>query len=427
MYAGSTKLPFHVLAKPIGAICNLDCEYCFYLKKKELFPDSKSFRMSDTVLEEFTRQYIYAQPESAKEIVFSWQGGEPTLLGVDFFRKAVDYQKKYTRSGLAIKNTIQTNGTLLDDEWGEFLNENNFLVGISIDGSEEIHNRFRPDVKGQGSFCGVMRGLEVLKKYRAEFNTLTCVQRHNGDYPVEVYDFLKEIGSTFMQFIPVVENDDETTVSDRSVKPEQYGRFLNGVFDRWLDNHDVGTIFIQDFDVALSLLMGLPSPVCVHAKTCGRAVAVEHNGDLFSCDHYVTREDQIGNIFSQQLHTMIDGIKQTKFGNDKRDLLPKYCRECEYLNICNGGCPKDRIISAPDGAPGLNYLCAGYKLFYSHTFPVFNTMAEVIRLGLTASEYKNVNKAKAEQYRKKYGIVGRNDECPCGSGKKFKKCCGMSS
>jgi uncharacterized protein len=417
--------PFHILAKPIGAICNLDCEYCFYLKKKDLFPESKSFRMSDSVLEEFTRQYILSQPETAREIVFSWQGGEPTLMGVDFFRKAIDYQRKYERPGMAVKNTIQTNGTLLDDRWGEFLSGNKFLVGISIDGPEEMHDKFRPDVKGNGSFAEVMRGLDILKSHRVDFNTLTCVQSHNGDYPAEVYDFLKEIGSKFMQFIPIVEKDGETLVSYRSVRPEQYGRFLAGVFDRWVEQNDVGNIFVQDFDVSLSLIMGLPSPICVHAETCGRAVAIEHNGDLFSCDHYVTREDQIGNVMTEQLRSMLDGLKQTKFGDDKKDLLPRYCRECEYLHVCNGGCPKDRLIDTPDGEPGLNYLCAGYKIFYSHSFPVFEKMAEAIRLGKTASYYKNLNKIKQDRFKKTYGAVGRNDACPCGSGRKYKKCCGV--
>lgn len=426
MHMESARLPFHVLVKPIGAICNLECEYCFYLKKKDLFPDSTSFRMSDTVLEEFTRQYIRTQPGSTREVVFSWQGGEPTLMGVNFFRKAIDFQKKYARNGLTVKNTMQTNGTLMNDEWGEFLQENNFLVGISIDGPEEIHDKFRPDVKGKGSFSSVMHGLEILKKHQVDFNTLTCVQRHNGDYPDTVYDFLKAIGSTFMQFIPVVEKDKETLVSYRSVKPEQYGLFLNGIFDRWLENKDVGKIFVQDFDVVLALSMGYSSPICVHAKTCGRAVAIEHNGDLFSCDHYVTREDELGNILKDQLSSMIDGMKQVKFGNDKKDLLPNYCQNCEYLNVCNGGCPKDRLIETPGGEPGLNYLCAGYKLFYSHSFPVFNKMAEAIRLGLTASEYKNVDGVKANAFRRKYGITGRNDECPCGSKKKYKKCCGMN-
>jgi len=426
MHVESATLPFHIITKPIGAICNLDCEYCFYLKKKDLFPESRSFRMSDAVLEEFTRQYIHSQPKRAKEVVFSWQGGEPTIMGVDFFRKSVEYQKKFARHGMQIKNTIQTNGTLLDEAWGEFLYENGFLVGISIDGPEEIHDMFRPDVKGKGSFSGVMRGLEILKKHRVDFNTLTCVQSYNGDHPEAVYDFLTEIGSTFLQFIPIVEKEKDVHVSYRSVKPEQYGYFLSGIFDRWLEKSDVGKIFIQDFDVTLSLMMGLPSPVCIHAETCGRAVALEHNGDVFSCDHYVTREDQIGNVMKEQIYSMIDGIKQTGFGTDKRDLLPKYCLECTYRSVCNGGCPKDRIMVTPEGEPGLNYLCAGYKILYSHSFPVFAKMAEAIRLGMTASEYTAVDKMKKDNFKKTFGVIGRNDVCPCGSRKKYKKCCGVN-
>ncbi len=376
------RAEFHVLAKPIGPICNLDCEYCFYLQKKALFPDSKNFRMTDSVLENFTRKYIEAQPMGTQKIDFAWQGGEPTLMGVDFFRKAIEYQRTYARPGMTITNSLQTNGTLLDDKWGKFLHDNGFLVGLSVDGPEEIHNRFRLDKKGRGSFQEVMHGLEILQKHSVEFNTLTVVQSHNSRYPREVYDFLKDCGSTFLQFIPIVEPDSDDTVTYRSVPPESYGSFLNGV-DRWLEQSDVGEIFVQDFDLLLSQVMGMPATLCVHAETCGRSVAIEHNGDLFSCDHFVNREDQIGNVLQHTMVSMLDGPQQTKFGQDKRDALPQYCLDCEFLEYCNGGCPKDRLVETPAGEPGLNYLCQGYKTYYSHTIPTFEKMAEALRMGPT--------------------------------------------
>jgi len=418
------RAEFHVLAKPIGPICNLDCEYCFYLQKKALFPESKNFRMTDSVLENFTRKYIEAQPMGTQKIDFAWQGGEPTLMGVDFFRKAIGYQRTSARPGMTITNSLQTNGTLLDDEWGKFLHDQGFLVGLSIDGPEEIHNKFRLDKKGRGSFREVMHGLEMLQKHSVEFNTLTVVQSHNSQYPLEVYDFLKDCGSTFFQFIPIVEPDPNDTVTYRSVPPERYGSFLNGVFDRWLEQSDVGEIFVQDFDLLLSQVMGMPATLCVHAETCGRSVAIEHNGDLFSCDHFVNREDQIGNVLQHTMVSMLDGPQQTKFGQDKRDGLPQYCLDCEFLEYCNGGCPKDRLVETPAGEPGLNYLCEGYKTYYSHTIPTFEKMAEALRMGRPASDYKMVDRVRQRQYAEQFGKVGRNDPCPCGSGKKYKKCCG---
>lgn len=420
----STK-PFHVLAKPIGAICNLACEYCFYLEKEQLYPDTRSFRMSAETLEHFTRQYIEGQPENAPEVNFAWQGGEPTLMGVKFFQRAVELQEQYKRPGLRISNSLQTNGILLDDEWGVFLHEHNFLVGISIDGPEELHDRYRRDRKGRGSFRRVMAGLEAIKKHEVEFNTLTVVQNDNGDHPEMVYDFLKEIGSRFFQFIPIVEPEGDGKVSYRSVGPEQYGRFLNRVFDRWLEQEDVGTIFVRDFDMLLGLVMGQPSSVCVNAETCGRAAAIEHNGDLYSCDHFVNKEDLLGNVARQSLSEMIDGTQQTKFGQDKRDALPRCCRECQFLAYCYGGCLKDRIINAPDGEPGLNYLCAGYKLFYSYTLPVFERMAKCLRVGRPASDYQDIEAIVRDMAAAQGLAIGRNDPCPCGSGLKFKKCCGI--
>jgi uncharacterized protein len=414
---------FHVLAKPIGPICNIDCEYCFYLKKKDLFPESKSFKMSDEVLENFTRQYIAAQPPGTQSVDFAWQGGEPTLMGVDFFRRAVELQQKYARQGMAISNSLQTNGTRLDDEWGQFLHKNNFLVGISIDGPDWIHNKFRKDKKGGDTYENVMRGVDVLRKHRVEFNTLTCVQDHNSHYAAEVYDFLTGLGSTFLQFIPIVEPEPADGVTYRSVKAEMYGHFLNGVLDRWLEKNDVGRVFVQDFDLLLGLVMGMPSSLCTHAETCGRSVAIEHTGEMFSCDHFVNREDQIGNVMEHTMKAMLDGDKQTQFGLDKREKLPQYCLDCEFLSVCNGGCPKDRIIETPDGEPGLHYLCEGFKIYYRHSIPVFEKMGECLRMGRPASDYKIIDRIKQQRVQAQFGDVGRNDPCPCGSGRKFKKCC----
>lgn len=291
---------------------------------------------------------------------------------------------------MRITNSFQTNGTRLDDDWAQFFRDNEFLVGISIDGPEDLHDEFRPDKKGYGSFHEVMDGLELLKKHGVLFNTLTCVQSSNSSYPVKIYRFLKDIGSTHLQFIPIVEPQPDGGVSYRSVNPKKYGTFLCGVFNEWLKRKDVGRIYVQDFDVTLSILAGYPSPICIHAETCGHAMAIEHNGDLYSCDHFVFPEYKLGNIMEKQAKAMHESAGQQKFGLDKRDKLPAYCRQCDFLKVCNGGCPKDRIIDTPDGEQGLNYLCQGYKTFYAHSYPVFKKMVKCLELGYAPSEYKNV-------------------------------------
>lgn len=387
---GNFSLPYNVIAKPIGAICNLDCEYCYYLEKEDLYPDTKSFKMSGEVLESYIRQYIHSQPFGTKEVTFVWQGGEPTLLGLPFFRKAFALQQKYARPGMNITNSFQTNGTRLHDDWARFFKDHDVLVGISIDGPEEIHDEFRPDKSGNGSFQQVMQGLELLKKHDVRFNTLTCVQSDNSSYPVKIYRFLKSIGSTHMQFIPIVEPMPDGSVSYRSVHPKKYGTFLNGVFNEWLRQDDIGVIFVQDFDVTLNLVYGNPSPVCVHAETCGHALAIEHNGDLYSCDHFVYPEFRLGNILDEKMLDMHESERQERFGMDKKDRLPEYCLKCDFLSVCNGGCPKDRIVETPDGEPGLNYLCQGYKTFYAHSVPVFKKMAKALEMGYPARDYKKI-------------------------------------
>ncbi len=384
---------FQVMAKPIGPICNLDCKYCFYLEKEKLYGQS-NWTMPDEVLENYIRQYIESQ--SVPVVSFAWQGGEPTLLGVEFFRKAVALQKRYA-AGKQIINLFQTNGVLLDDRWGGFLAENQFLVGISIDGPRELHDHHRVSKGGQPTFDRVRRGVECLKKYQVEFNTLTTVHRHNGDHPLAVYRFLKEIGSGYLQFIPIVERasrvpdpnglvlvgPDSTAdaeVSPWSVQPLQYGQFLCTIFDEWV-RQDVGRCFIQTFDVALESWVGLPQSLCVFRETCGAAAVMEHNGDVYSCDHFVYPEHRLGNILQAPLASLMNSTAQRTFGADKRDRLPRQCRECEVLFACNGECPKHRFLRTPDGEPGLNYLCAGYKLFFRHVDPYMRFMAEELSCG----------------------------------------------
>jgi uncharacterized protein len=370
---------FHIMTKPTSSLCNLDCTYCFYLEKEKLYPNLKNLVMSDEVLENYIKQYISTQ--KIDEITFSWQGGEPTLLGVDYFRKVIELQKKYS-NGKIIYNTFQTNGVLLNDEWGIFFNENNFLVGLSIDGPKEIHNKYRVYKGGQNSFDDVMRGITFLKKHNVEFNTLTCVQKDNSNKPLEVYNFLKEIGSGFIQFIPIVERNSlsasenelkliapkykgKAEVTEWSVDPLQYGKFLSAIFDEWVKK-DVGKIFVQIFDISLESWIGQLQSLCVFRETCGRALALEFNGDLYSCDHYVYNENKLGNILTNNLDNMVDSDQQIKFGFDKKFNLPKYCMECDYLFACNGECPKHRFIKTPGGEDGLNYLCAGYKYYFNH-------------------------------------------------------------
>ncbi len=378
----------HIIVKPVGSVCNLNCTYCFYLEKENLYPHTKYFRMSDVVLESFIRQRIKTHP--AQDVNFVWQGGEPTLFGLDHFRRIVELQKKYA-NGKTIENAFQTNGVLLDDAWCEFFKENHFLIGLSIDGPEAIHDAYRLTKNGQGSFKQVMRGLECLKKHQVEFNTLTAVQQKNACYPLEVYQFLKEVGSGFMQFIPTVERvvqdasslvlpgfKAEARITEWSVDAEQYGDFLIAIFDEWTQN-DVGRQYVQIFDIALEAWIGRSVSLCVFRETCGDALAVEHNGDLYSCDHFVYPENKLGNIMESPLMALISSENQIRFGKDKRDKLPKYCRTCDVRFVCNGGCPKNRFIKTPHGEEGLNYLCAGYKKFFRHIDSSMRFMANELR------------------------------------------------
>ena len=436
---GWSQLGLHVIAKPIGPVCNLRCSYCFYLEKENLYPRNERWRMSEETLEEYVRQYIEAQPEIVEEIDFAFQGGEPTLMGLDFFRRVVQLQTKHAPDGMRVHNSLQTNGVLLDDTWCEFLREHDFLVGLSIDGPADLHDKHRRDKAGRGTFDRVTRAMRCLARHGVQFNALTCVNRHNADHPRRVYGFLRDSGVTFMQFIPIVERlpgvrlqrdpgqvAAESLVSRASVLPEQFGRFLIGVFDQWIGN-DVGRIFVRDFDQALAAWVGAGPSLCVYTGQCGRATAIEHNGDLYSCDHFVDDRHKLGNIHEAPIGELANLASQERFGRDKSATLPECCRNCRFLFACHGACPKDRFIRTPDGRPGLNYLCEGLKMFFAHVDPYMGAMAAELKAGREAAGVMHRLRARRHSAREEAASAGRplrrNAPCPCGSGKKFKSCC----
>jgi len=405
---------FHVLAKPSGPICNLDCDYCFFLSKEALYPGD-CFRMSDQVLETYIRQLLESQ--AGPDVTIAWQGGEPTLMGVEFFRRALALVDQHRRPGQTVHHTIQTNATLLNDEWCQLFHEHGFLVGVSIDGPAEMHDAFRKDKKGNPTQVRVLTGYELLRAHGVEVNILCTVNAANQDHPLAVYRYFRdELDATFLQFIPIVERDNETgfqegdQVTDRSVDPESWGRFLTAVFDEWV-RRDVGTVYVQTFDAALASWLGLPGAVCVFAETCGDAVALEHNGDVYSCDHFVEPDYLLGNITTTHMVDLLASPQQRAFGDAKRDGLPQYCRDCTVRFACNGECPKNRFILTPDGEPGLNYLCAGYKSFFTHIDGLMQIMADHLRRGGFADEVMDTLRQ-----------TERNHPCPCGSGRKAKVC-----
>ncbi len=373
---------FHVMIKPAGALCNLECKYCFFLLKKNLYPRSR-FRMSDGLLEHFLRQYLVSL--QAPHATIAWQGGEPTLMGLEFFRRSVEFARRYQKPNTVIEYTMQTNGTLLDDDWCEFFREQNFLIGLSLDGPREMHDAYRTDKGGEGSFDRVMRGLSLLKKHRVDFNILCTVHAANAEHPRQVYAFLRnEAEAEYIQFIPIVERvsargfQEGDAVTDRSVAAEQYGRFMSSIFDEWI-RKDVGKVFVQMFEAALAAWADRPPPLCIFAPTCGTALALEHNGDLYSCDHFVEPDYLLGNINDTHLVKLVGSDAQFKFGRDKLDLLPRFCRDCDVRFACNGGCPKNRFTKSPDGEPGLNYLCRGYRMFFRHISRPMQIMADLLR------------------------------------------------
>ncbi|WP_254174757.1 anaerobic sulfatase maturase [Planktothrix pseudagardhii] len=408
----NAPLAFHLLAKPTGAICNLDCQYCFFLAKEQLYPGSK-FRMTDEVLENYIQQLL--ESHQTPEVTVAWQGGEPTLMGLEFFERSLELVEKYKKPGQQIIHTLQTNGTKLDDQWGRFFKQQNFLIGLSIDGPQPFHDVYRVDKRGRGSFEQVMQGWKILKKHQVDVNILCTVNAVNSNHPLEVYRFFRDdLRVGFIQFIPIIErvNADGSTliqsghqVTERSVKPEQFGQFLIAIFDEWV-RRDVGKIFIQHFDAALANWVGVQPGVCIFSKTCGTALALEHNGDLYSCDHFVEPDYKLGNIQETPMIELIASEKQYQFGQAKFDSLPNYCRNCEVRFACNGGCPKNRFIETPDGEAGLNYLCAGYKAFFTHINQPMTMMAELLRQGRYADEVMQLL-AKQKRQQKPVGF-GKN-------------------
>jgi uncharacterized protein len=435
---------FHIMTKPSGAICNLDCKYCYFLSKEALYPGSR-FHMAEDLLETYTRQYIESQ--KVNEVTFAWQGGEPTLMKLDFFQRAIQLQQKYSRPGMKIHNSLQTNGTLLNEAWCAFFKEHHFLVGLSVDGPQALHDAYRVNKGGEGSFAQVLRGWQLLQAAGVETNILCTVHAANQNYPLEIYRFFRdELGARFMQFIPIVERVSgqmvplaDVTVSrerplytqtgnqvtPRSIDAQKYGTFLTAVFDEWV-RHDVGQIYVQMFDVALGAWVGQPGGLCIFAPTCGNALALEHNGDLYSCDHYVEPDYLLGNIQTQNMLDLVATKKQRQFGMDKQATLPRYCRECDVRFACHGGCPKNRFSQTPAGEPGLNYLCAAYKTFFHHVNRPMGLMASLLQQKRPPAEIMNL--LAAEDTRKlavAFRQSGRNEPCPCGSGQKFKHCHGQ--
>jgi uncharacterized protein len=437
---------FHVMAKPTGARCNLRCDYCFFLEKEELYPGS-DFRMSDAVMEAYVAQS--AQAQRVPQVTLAWQGGEPTLMGLDFFRRARAAEAGRVPAGMAVERTLQTNGVLLDDEWCAFLAENGYLVGLSLDGPRELHDAYRHDAGGHPVFDRVLAAARRLQRHHVEFNVLCTINAANAGHPLEVYRFFRdELGARFLQLIPIVEVDTapswpgpwgaapaagacaggETpdpasarpragSVTDRSVQPADYGRFLNAIFDEWL-RRDVGEMFVQTFDGVLAAWVQGMSSLCIFRPTCGEALALEHTGDLYSCDHFVDRRYLLGNVLETPAGDLARSERQRAFGQAKQDTLPSFCRACDFLFACHGECPKNRILLTPEDEPGLNWLCAGLKAFFAHTERPMRLMAEILARGGEAPEVMSLLAAEAR-------TTGRNDPCPCGSGKKYKRCCGV--
>ncbi len=392
------------MAKPAGPDCNLRCKYCFYLEKDALFKEEPVRRMIDEVLEEYIKQYCESQ--NTPELDFAWQGGEPTLAGVEFFEKAVALQKKYS-AGRPVHNAFQTNGTLIDKAWCKFLAKENFLIGLSLDGPRHIHDKFRVDRGDKPTFDRVMKTLKLMKAHRVEFNTLTCVTKQNAKHAVEIYKFLKGTGSTFLQFIPIIErkpdseakrlglqlalppdlaaDDNDDRVMPWTVEAEQYGQFLIDIFSVWV-RRDVGNVFVQIFDVMLNTWMEMPPPLCAFSEKCGDAMIIEHNGDIYSCDHFVYPDFYLGNIMESPITEMAHSERQKQFGSDKFNKLPRCCTACDVFFACHGECPKHRFLNAPNGEPGLNWLCEGYKMFMHHIDPYMKTMCQLLRENRRAAD-----------------------------------------
>lgn len=411
------KEPFVIMAKPVGPVCNLKCNYCYYLETAQLYTLPHQFRMPDDLLETFIRQYITASP--GPEVLFVWHGGEPTLAGIDFYRRAVELQKQYLPEGWSCWNNLQTNGLLLDEEWCAFLADSHFDVGLSIDGTQRLHDAFRKDLTGNGTYEQVVAVVHRLQSRGIQPDLLCVVTAVAAEEPVGIYRALRDLNTGWIQFIPLVRRLPGGHISEETITGEAYGNFLSRVFDDWL-YHDFGKINIQFFAEMMLVWSGGTASVCWMAPTCGRVLIVEHDGSVYSCDHFVNPEHRIGELGTSSLSELVNSPAQQRFGNDKRDKLPAVCRSCRWLEVCRGGCPKDRFALAVDGQPGLNYLCGGLRQFYAHAEKPLRKVVERMKQGLTSEAIRA--ELRKESLSRWKGI-GRNDPCPCGSGRKAKNCC----
>lgn len=409
---------FQVFVKPIGPLCNLDCRYCYYLEKKQLYEKNTSFRMSQEILETYIAQHVEAFP--GPTINFSWHGGEPTLLGLDYFQKIVSLQRRHQPYGRRITNGIQTNGTLLDENWCRFLKNEGFGVGLSLDGPRNLHDRYRLTRQKEPTHELAIRGYHLLRKYDVPMDILCVVHSHNVRFPKKLYAFFKQIGARYLTFLPLVQQDPaaDRLVHRHSVRPDDWGTFLCTIFDEWV-RQDIGKVNIQIFEEAAGTAFGREHALCIFRKTCGDIPALEHNGDVYSCDHFVTPEHRLGNIRETRLVELMESPRQKAFGRLKSDTLPRYCLSCQVLEMCNGGCPKDRFLQTPDNQPGLNYLCAGYKRFFVHCRPFIEELSNLAR---TRNQHPQSPLSRPEMTGHP-PKTGRNAPCPCGSGRKYKKCC----
>ena len=412
-----TTVPFVIMLKPVGSQCNLRCEYCYYLETSQYFPETGHPVMTNELLDDAVRQYIEANPGSV--VQFTWHGGEPTLAGLDFYRKVVEFQKKYLPDGRECWNNLQTNGILLDNEWCAFLAENHFDVGLSLDGTQWLHDAYRKDRGGNGTYERVAASAARLMAHGIRPDLLCTVTSRSAREPRTVYNELKRLNTGWIQFIPIVRRLPDGTVSEDSVTPEGYGRFLCEIFDEWSLN-DIGHTDVQLFAETARVWSGGSATLCWMASTCGRAVIVERDGGIYSCDHFVSPDYFLGNINETPLAELVDDERQIRFGDDKRDLLPESCRACPWLGVCAGGCPKDRFSVSKDGKSGLNYLCDGLKTFFAYAREPLTEISRLRNLGTAPAAIMAKLRDRA---RIKWKGVGRNDPCPCGSGRKAKNCC----
>ena len=415
--SSSTTEPFIVMAKPVGPACNLKCSYCYYLEAATLFPSRDNFRMPDEILENYIRKYLVSSP--GPEVLFVWHGGEPTLAGLDFYGHVVELQRKYLPDGKSFRNNLQTNGILLDDEWCSFLAANPFDVGLSIDGTKWVHDTFRRDHRGNGTYDVVAESIRRLQFHGIQPDLLCTVTSVSAKEPLSVYRALRDFDTGWIQFIPIVRRTQGEEVTPESVSGEAYGRFLRTVFNEWI-HHDLDRLNVQLFaEMSLVWSGGSPS-VCWMAPTCGRVLIIEHDGGIYSCDHFVNREHYVGNLASSPLSQLVDSEEQRQFGENKRSLLPQQCHSCSWLEVCNGGCLKDRFAISDDNEPGLNYLCDGLRRFYSYAE---KPLKQVIRQRKAGKDPEAIMAGLREETRKRWKGIGRNDPCPCGSGLKAKNCC----